>query len=75
MHDGADDEADANEEAGLWDPDGDFMVNVETWKEEKTMTRLDFGFLCGSGATKFRLWLYKANILIQIFVLCTNTNL
>lgn len=41
VHDGAHDEADANKEAGLWDPDGDLMVNVETWTEEKTMKRLD----------------------------------
>lgn len=35
VHDGAHDEADANEEAGLWDPDGDLMVNVETWFKRK----------------------------------------
>lgn len=34
VHDGANDEADGNQEAGLWDPDGDFMVNVETWRED-----------------------------------------
>lgn len=36
MHDGAHNEANANKEAGLWDPDGDLLVNVETWTEEKT---------------------------------------
>lgn len=30
VHDGANDEADTNKEAGLWDPDGDLVVNVET---------------------------------------------
>lgn len=40
VHDGADDEADGNQEAGLWDPDGDFMVNVETWTEDKTINSL-----------------------------------
>ena len=62
VHDGADDEADANEEAGLWDPDGDFMVNVETWREKKTMKRLDAGVLSCTAATNFRLF-YKNFIL------------
>lgn len=34
VHDGPNYESDANEEARLWDPDGDFLVNVETWMEE-----------------------------------------
>lgn len=34
VHDGADDEADGNQEAGLRDPDGDFVINVETWRED-----------------------------------------
>lgn len=32
VHDATDNEADANQEAGLWDPDGNFTVNGETWK-------------------------------------------
>lgn len=40
VHDAADNEADGDQEAGLWDPDGDFVVNMETWrKEEETMRR------------------------------------
>lgn len=32
VHDAADDKADGDQEAGLRDPDSDFMVNVETWR-------------------------------------------
>lgn len=49
MHDGAHNEANANKEAGLWDPDGDLLVNVETWTEEKTMNRLDSTIYCDIG--------------------------
>lgn len=38
VHDGAHDEADGNQQAGLRDPDGDFMVNVETCRAESTST-------------------------------------
>lgn len=42
VHDAADDEANADQEAGLWDPDGDFVVNVETWREDNERTGLMF---------------------------------
>lgn len=37
VHDGTDDEADGNQEAGLRDPDCDFMVDVESCREDDTM--------------------------------------
>lgn len=35
VHDGAHNEADCDQEAGLWDPDGDFVVDVETWRDRQ----------------------------------------
>lgn len=35
VHDASDNEADHDQEAGLRDPDSDFMVNVETWRRDE----------------------------------------
>lgn len=40
VHDAAHDEADADEEAGLRDPDGDLLVDVETWTDQMMIRRL-----------------------------------
>ena len=34
VHDGANDKADGNQEAWLRDPDGYFLINVKTWRED-----------------------------------------